>query len=111
LNTEPIDAGVSGSMLCTGRHEPSVTLATNSRTWGASERRAASTPAQLVGTGPLMTGPLSAGGAGKQSWVTLVVDSRGLIDGLYRLCGIRSISPCRFGHHKPHSHAPVRPRL
>jgi len=43
-------------MLWTGWHEPLLTLATSRRTWGATERRAASTPAQVPGTGPKAAG-------------------------------------------------------
>jgi hypothetical protein len=51
LKAEPSGAAVPGSMLCTGWQEPLVTLATSSRTWGAADRMAASTPSQVVGAG------------------------------------------------------------
>ena len=38
-------------MLCTGWHEPVLTSATSRRTWGATERRSASTPPQVAGAG------------------------------------------------------------
>ena len=46
-------------MLWIGWHEPLLTLATSSRTWGATERTAASTQAQVVGgAGAAVTSPI-----------------------------------------------------
>ena len=44
MNAEPSGAGVSGSIVWIGSHVPSVTSPTNRRTFGATERNAASTP-------------------------------------------------------------------
>ncbi len=45
-------------MLCTGWHEPVLTLATSRRTQGATERTAASTLAQVAGVGAVVAGPI-----------------------------------------------------
>jgi hypothetical protein len=58
LKAEPSGAAAAGSMLCTGWHEPVLTSATSRRTWGATERTAASTPAQVAGTGVVVAGPI-----------------------------------------------------
>ena len=49
MNAEPSGAGESGSMVWIGSHVPSVTSPTNRRTFGATERNAASTRGQVVG--------------------------------------------------------------
>ena len=56
LTAAPSGAGVPGSRPWTGWHEPPVTSATSSRTWGTADWRAASTPAQVAGAGVGMAG-------------------------------------------------------
>ncbi len=56
MTAEPSGAGVPGAMLWISWHAPLLTSATSRCTWGATERRVASTSAQLAGVGSVLAG-------------------------------------------------------